>query len=498
MRSSADLRLILGATAISAFLLVMATSAATYQAGSDLQAAIDAAELGDTILAGPGLYDEVKITKSVSLVGREARIRAGERDIAIQIAASDVRVSGFTVEGGFYGIHLVGSDNCTISNNTVTGCEEWGIGLVFSDDNRIENNIANYNGLGGEGWYGIYLSNSNRNLIQKNVASNNGEYGIALFPSCSENVIRENAAENNDYGIYAFTDCDANLIMKNRLSKNKNSGIKLIHGCSENQILENEISKNGVVGLFLQSGSGYNLIRGNEIAGNPKFGVQIQEGPEGNNTLLENNISGSQKGIFVNTDGNTIYKNRIFDCVIPAEDRGVNQWYAAYPEGGNFWGDYIGTDEMKGPGQNISGSDGFADLPRIINERARDLYPIMGDAVLPLVLVDASVHPTRANIGTQVTVEAVLESRYGVAQVSARTRSLSRSSEPSRYIRMEKRPGDDIYVGTLQTALMGEGRHKIVLSAKDAKGYEIEAEIGEVELLSRSGWDFDEALSKQL
>ncbi|WP_428400879.1 right-handed parallel beta-helix repeat-containing protein [Methanocrinis sp.] len=498
MRISADLRLILGATAILASLLVMAASATTYQAGPDLQAAIDGAEPGDTVLAGPGLYEEVEIAKSISLVGTNARIRAGERDIGIKITADDVTVSGFTVEGGFYGIHLVGSDNCTISDNSVTGSVQWGIGLVFSDDNRIEKNIANYNGLGGEGWYGIYLSNSNRNLIQKNVASNNGEYGIALFPSCSENVIRENTAEDNDYGIYAFTDCDANLIMKNRLSRNKNSGIKLIHGCSANQILENDISENGVVGLFLQSGSGYNLIRGNEIAGNSKFGVQIQEGPDGNNTILENNISGSQKGIFVDTDGNTIYKNRIFDCVIPAEDRGANQWYAAYPEGGNFWGTYIGTDEFGGPGQNISGSDGFADLPRIINERARDLYPIMGDAVLPLVLVDASIHPARATIGTQVTVEAVLESRYGVAQISARTRSLARPSEPSRYIRMEKRPGDDVYVGTLQTALMGEGRHKIILSAKDAKGYEVEEEIGELELSPRSGWDFNEALSKQL
>jgi nitrous oxidase accessory protein len=480
---------------ILAFLLTT-TSATTYQAGSNLQAAINGAGPGDTILVAPGVYESVEITKSLNLVGQDAKIRAGERDIGIKIAANDVKVSGFTVEGGFYGIHLVNSQNCTISNNTVTGCEEWGIGLVFSDANRIENNVANYNGLGGEGWYGIYLSNSNRNLILNNVASNNGEYGICLFPSCSENVIRENAAENNDYGVYMFTDCYKNLVQKNRLSRNKISGIKMIHGCSENQILENEISENGVVGVFLQSGSGYNLIRGNEIADNSDFGIQIQEGPDGNNTILENNVSGSQKGIFVNTYGNHIYKNRIFDCVIPAEDRGVNQWYAAYPEGGNFWGDYIGSDDMGGPGQNISGSDGFADLPYIINERARDVYPVMGESVLPLKLVDASIRPARAQIGTQVTVEAVIDSKYGVAQISARTRSVQRSSEQNQYIRMD-RSDENVYVGTLQTALMGEGRYKIVLTAKDAKGYEMEEEIGELELLPRPGWSFNEVLSQQ-
>lgn len=497
MRTSADLCRFFGAMAILAFLLMTTTSATTYQAGSNLQAAINAAAAGDTILVAPGVYDRVEITKSISLVGTNAKIRAGERDIGIKIQASDVKVSGFTVEGGFYGIHLVSSRNCTIYNNTVTGSVQWGIGLVFSDENRIENNVANYNGLGGEGWYGIYLSNSNRNLIQNNVASNNGEYGICLFPSCSENVIRGNVAESNDYGIYTFTDCDENLVQNNRLSRNKISGIKMIHGCSQNQIFENEISENKVVGIFLQRDSGYNLIRGNEIADNPVFGIQIQEGPDGNNTILDNNVSGSQKGIFVNTDGNHVYKNRIFDCVIPAEDRGVNQWYAAYPEGGNFWGDHIGSDEMSGPGQNISGSDGFADLPYIINERARDVYPIMGEAVLPLKLVDASIRPARAQIGTQVTVESVIDSKYGVAQISARTKSLQRSSEQSRYIRMESSSGDDVYVGTLQTALMEEGRYKIVLTAKDAKGYEIEEEIGELELLPRSGWDFNEVLSQQ-
>jgi nitrous oxidase accessory protein len=497
LRASADLRHIFGATAILAILLMTTTSATTYQAGSNLQAAINGAMVGDTILAGPGVYDKVEITKSISLVGTNAKIRAGERDIGIKIAADDVSVSGFTVEGGFYGIHLVGSHNCTITNNTVTGCVQWGIGLVFSDENRIENNVANYNGLGGEGWYGIYLSNSNRNFILNNVASSNGEYGIALFPSCSENVIRGNAAEDNDYGIYAFTDSDENLVMNNRLSRNKNSGIKMIHGCSENQILENEISENGVVGVFLQSGSGYNLIRGNEIADNSDFGIQIQEGTDGNNTILENNVSGSQKGIFVNTYGNHVYNNRIFDCVIPAEDRGVNQWYAAYPEGGNFWGDYIGSDEFGGPGQNVSGSDGFADLPYVINERARDVYPIMGDVVLPLKLVDASIYPARAQLGAQVTVEAVIASKYGVATISARTKNVLMSSGSNQYIRMD-RADEDVYVGTLQTALMEEGRYAIVLSVKDAKGYEMEEELGEVELLPRSGWDFNEILSQQL
>jgi len=497
LRSSADLRPLLGATAILALLLVTTASSATYQAGRDLQATVDGAMPGDTILVGPGVYEKVEITKSITLIGEGARIRPGDRNIGIRIAADDVTVSGFTVEGGFYGIHLVGSKNCTVSDNTVTGAVQWGIGLISSDGNTIKKNVANYNGPGPHRWYGIYLSGSNRNHILDNEASFNGEYGICLFPSCSDNVISGNVAVGNRYGIYAFTNCNDNVIARNRLANNEIAGIKLIGGCIKNHILENEISENGVVGIFLQTGSGYNIIRGNEIAKNQLFGVQILEGPAGNNTIFENNISGSQRGIVVNTDGNHIYNNRIFDAVIPAEDRGANQWYAAYPVGGNFWGSYIGTDEMSGPGQNISGPDGFADLPYVINDRARDIYPIMGDSVHPIQIVRASVHPARAQMGTPVTVEVALESENGLAQVSARAKSLLVSSEPIRPITMYQ-SGEGVYAGTLQTALMGAGRYVIVLTAKDARGFELVEEMGELEILPRSGRDFNEALSSAM
>ena len=485
------------AAVMAAFVLTASASSAVYQAGADLQAAVDGARPGDTILVGPGIYEKVEITKSLTLLGDGARIRPGERNIGIRIAANDVTVSGFTVEGGFYGIHLVNSKNCTISNNTVTGVVQWGIGLISSDENTIKDNVANYNGLGPHRWYGIYLSRSNGNQILENEASFNGEYGICLFPSCSDNVISGNAAEGNKYGIYAFTDCNDNIIKGNLLAANEIAGIKLIGNCIRNHILENDISENGVVGIFLQTGSGYNIIRGNEIANNSIFGVQILEGPAGNNTIFENNISGSQRGILVNTDGNLIYNNRIFDAVIPAEDRGTNQWYAAYPVGGNFWAVHIGVDEMSGPGQNISGPDGFIDQPYVINDRARDIYPVVGESVHPIQIVRATVIPARAQIGTPVTVEVALESTNGVAQVSARTRSLLVSSEPSRYISMYP-SGDASYSGTLQTALMGPGRYVVILTAKDARGFEMVEEIGDLELLPRAGRDFNEAIARGL
>ena len=262
----------------------------------------------------------------------------------------------------------------------------------------------------------------------------------------------------------------------------------MIHGCVENRILNNTISDNDVVGISLYEGSGSNLVRGNEIAGNTWFGIQIQEGP-GNNTIVWNNVSGSQKGIYLDTDGNIIYNNRFFENVIQALDRGTNKWYA-YPRGGNFWGDYLGQDLMSGPNQNVSGSDGFGDEPYRINEYARDRYPIMGRSVLPLKMVERAIIPARVRIGEQVKVRVTLESKYGVAWVTARAHNVVDLSERPRYVSMTP-AGDDVYEGTLETALMNAGRYEVVLTAKDIKGNKFEGPIGEVELLPRSGWSID-------
>jgi hypothetical protein len=88
-----------------------------------IQAAIDAAQGGDTILVGDGEYTEnLTINKAItlkSLNGRESTEIAG----TITITADDVTVEGFTVTAqGYYAvpvIHMIDIDNVNILNNTV-------------------------------------------------------------------------------------------------------------------------------------------------------------------------------------------------------------------------------------------------------------------------------------------------------------------------------------------------------------------------------------------
>jgi nitrous oxidase accessory protein len=466
-----------------ALLISSIANAATIQVGSNLQAAIDAASPGDTLLVGPGVYDKITIQKTINLVGSDAVISAGNRDACVSIDADGVNISGFLVKGGFYGIKLNYVKDCMVSNNTVIYCAQPGIALIFSDGNTITRNNASFNGIVGEGWYGIYLSNSNDNLITDNVAYGNGAYGINLFPSCRNNTIRGNVLQGNMYGLYMFTDCTDNLIEKNDLSRNTNSGLDLRINCTDNLIRNNTMENNVVAGLTLMEDSGYNTIRGNLIRGNGRYGMQIQSRSDGN-TITFNNISESQTGIFLESSKNSIYSNHFADNIIQADDRGINTWSAPYPRGGNFWSNYQGQDEMQGPDQNVQGKDGFGDLPHEISKAARDEYPIMGSQVKQIAVLARELTPREVRAGDSIAIKAKLQSRYDLLQVTAR--AYQSEEEAQGYCRLIL--SEEYYQGKFSTALLDPGEYDIILSARDARGYELIESLGEVKVRARGGF----------
>lgn len=54
-----------------------------------------------------------------------------------------------------------------------------------------------------------------------------------------------------------------------------------------------------------------------------------------------------------------------------------NGWDGGYPAGGNFWGNYHGSDLLRGAGQNLTGADGIGDTPYLFDVNAVDRYPLM-------------------------------------------------------------------------------------------------------------------------
>ncbi|NYT01558.1 MAG: copper-binding protein [Methanosarcinales archaeon] len=457
-------------------------------AGSNLQSIIDAANPGQTITVSPGTYEKITVKKSLKIIAEGAAIAAGGSEACISVEANDVTISGFTVTGGLYGIRLQNVRGCTITNNTAIYCQQPGIALLNSDDNLVAYNNASFNGIVGEGWYGIYLSKSSNNLVLNNVASGNGAYGVHTSTSCNNNTIRGNILERNMYGLYMFTDCANNLIEENRMTWNTNSGMDIRFNCHDNRIVNNTINDNVVAGVSLLK-SGNNVISGNDIARNGKYGIQIQ-GEGGSNTVTSNSVMSSQTGIYLESSENQVFGNRFLDNVVQTQDRGSNQWTAPYPAGGNYWGDYAGEDSMGGPDQNAPGADGFGDSPYVIKEGTVDRYPVMGEQFLPIRLLDSSISPATAAAGEDVTIQIWLDSVNGISQISVRAPGASSTG----YVRMN--PTGDHYEGVLATALMEPGVYELVVNANDKRGYELEETIGQVEIVQRQGRDFQAAMSQ--
>ena len=367
-----------------------------------------------------------------------------------------------------------------MDNNTVIRCTQPGIALLFSDGNIIQGNNASFNGLGGEGWYGIYLSNSNDNLILDNVAYGNGAYGINLFPSCSNNTIRGNVLQGNMYGLYMFTDCSNNIIEYNDLSRNTNSGLDLRFDCTDNLIRNNSMIENVVAGLTLLD-SGYNSISGNLIEANGRYGLQIQSNSNGN-TIMDNSVSNSQTGIFLDSSQNLIYRNEILYNVIQAEDRGENSWNASYPLGGNLWSDYHGSDEYQGQEQNVLGADGFGDLPYEIDSSSIDRYPIMGNQVRQISIIEKALNPTQARVGDDIKVTVRMEALYDLNQLTVR--AYQSGEEAKGYGRLVA--SGDAYQGSFSTALLDPGEYDLVLRVNDVRGFELEETLGSFSVTPRS------------
>jgi hypothetical protein len=217
-------------SALLTLLLVVAlpytTNAATIHVPADqptIQAAIDAATNGDTVLVAPGTYHEAinfngKIITVTSELGAAATtIDAGGKPAVVTFKSGETRnaiLSGFTITGGrtiYSGAGIsVSFSSPTIRDNVIggnSGCSGVGIDSYFGSP-RIENNTITRNlvsGCTGAWGIGIYVGgNSNAEIIGNVITDNRGGAatggGVALFAAGSAvligNVIARNATDD--------------------------------------------------------------------------------------------------------------------------------------------------------------------------------------------------------------------------------------------------------------------------------------------------------------
>lgn len=151
---------------------------------------------------------------------------------------------------------------------------------------------------------------SNGFLVEYNKAYNNGTQGIIFSKRCMYNVVRNNFSYNNKlHGIMFHEESNFNLIENNIVEGNV-SGIALWKS-SNNIVVNNKIKKNRH-GVRVNAGSTNNLIRGNDISGSSAYGFYLYDEANNNliqdNTLVKNNVA-----LYIKSDANQIYANRLID-----------------------------------------------------------------------------------------------------------------------------------------------------------------------------------------
>jgi|LGVF01.1.fsa_nt_gb parallel beta-helix repeat protein len=171
-----------------------------------IQAAIDAASNGDTVMVGPGSYNEnIVLRDGINLIGSGPSVTTivGDGSACAVIAADDLVIEGFTITNGNGGIHCDGVSPI-IRNNVLTGNIYTGIycraNTALIESNVIRLNKKNQYGLA----LGIYLVGSNT-LIRNNLILENERDGIAAsWDGWHPVIVNNTIAGNVRSGIYCF------------------------------------------------------------------------------------------------------------------------------------------------------------------------------------------------------------------------------------------------------------------------------------------------------
>jgi parallel beta-helix repeat protein len=163
---------------------------------SSIQAAVDAANSGDTVFVKAGMYyEDVVVNKSISLSGEDASTTIiqglATSGKLLSITANNVTVAGFTFKSSISkydtGIDLTGSNFCNISGNVITECYQGVVLEVNSTNNLIFGNYIEKSYGGGINC----LSGACANEIVNNTVFR-CSVGIYMVWSANENIVFHN------------------------------------------------------------------------------------------------------------------------------------------------------------------------------------------------------------------------------------------------------------------------------------------------------------------
>ena len=278
-------RLLITLAALATALLAAAPSAAAEDivVRSSIQAAVDAADPGDTVLVPPGRYHEsVTIARSGIMIrgSRGAVLDASGFSVGIRAASGPggpgcppptirgVTIDGLRIENArFTGVLIRGVDGFAVRDGMYTGNEEYAIFPICSQNGVIEGNHVE-----GTDDAAIYVGNSHGVLVEHNHATDS-TVGIEIENSTSL-IVRNNTAIGNTSGIVTFVLPGLAVPVTEDVLVERNV---VMHNNRPNPVLPSE----DVVGLIpagtgiLTVGADRVIVRGNRVIGNDSGGIAV-------------------------------------------------------------------------------------------------------------------------------------------------------------------------------------------------------------------------------
>ena len=328
----------------------------------DLQAALDSAPGGSTVVLAPGTYDgPVDINNSVTLRGHEATVVGDGEGSAVRVNADDFAIDGLTVEGignesrdpdavtddewdanielgyghGDAGIAAVDAPGVYVTDVTIPHTEANGVLLRDSPDAVVTNLTVGGTDDWRDGFMGVMTMRSSAVIEDSEFTA--GRDGVYLHRS-GETVIRNTEFRDGRYGIHLMHTSDA-LIENNRFADHEFSGITIMTSPARNAVVDNVVSNssNGISTAGSHSYIARNIAVDNRVGITTTAVSSLYE-----HNVVANNTNGMRTGSVLATS--TVHSNDFVDNDNHAGASAGPLRVWADGQQGNYWQGAYGTD----------------------------------------------------------------------------------------------------------------------------------------------------------